>query len=293
MPVPLQDSLEILQHYTNFDNSESPTSYTSATDVDAPSVPGDDHLPSSPTPRAATDAHTEDAPPARDREDSGVDQNFDLAALSPIVREKHYRTAFENLVIQLKDLRPPPPCQQYPSIGEEIFESYLRHATFVARVWINYDAVTQKFFLNPDRLAGCGKLRLNHEKRRYLESFGDGLEFSSIRFEIGSPFRVLARISIDVISEETEDLDGESIRRPIQRVDIGASLFDPITGRTKISDDGLLKRWIMIVRNRLRNMQLDEQQGRHGWRLQDLDKVAKWLVYDPHTQDQVDECCDG
>ncbi|KXT17810.1 hypothetical protein AC579_5342 [Pseudocercospora musae] len=293
MPRPLQDSLDILQHYTTFDNSESPTSQTSAMDVDAPSISGDDNLPASPTPQAAADAHTEGTPPARDREGSGVDQIFDLAALSPNRREKHYRRAFENLVIQLKHLRPPAPCQQYPSMAEEIFEGYLRHATFVARVWINYDSVSQKFFLDPDRLAGCGKVRLGREKRRYLESVGDGLEFSSIRFEIGSPFRVLARINVDVIYQDTDDFDGESIRGPIEQVDMGASLLDPVTGRTMRSNDGLLKRWVMIVRDRLLSMQLDERQGRHGWRLQDLDRVAKDLVYNAHTQEQVDKYCDG
>ncbi|KXT04054.1 hypothetical protein AC578_4929 [Pseudocercospora eumusae] len=291
MPAPLQDSLDILQHYTSFDMPDDPTSHTSAMDVDAPSVPGDAYLPSSPTPRAAMDAHTEDTPPARHREDSV--QNFDFAALSPLTREKHYRTAFENLVIPLKDLKPPPPCRQYPSIAEEIFKGYHHHATFVVRVWINYDAVTQKFFLDPDRLAGCGKLRLGSEKRRYLESLGDGLEFSSLRFEIGSPFRVLARMNVDMIYQETEDLDGESTGGLIERVDVGASLVDPVTGKTTISNDGLLRRWIMTVRNGLRSMPLEEQQGRHGWRLRDLDKVAQWLVYNPHSQDQADECCDG
>ncbi|EME81038.1 uncharacterized protein MYCFIDRAFT_176381 [Pseudocercospora fijiensis CIRAD86] len=301
MPVPLQDSLDILQHHTSFDLPESPTSrtsqespLTSAMDVDAPSVPdADDYLPSSPTPRAATDANPEATPPARDREDSGVDRSFDLAALSPIIREKHYRTAFETLVIPLKDLNPPPPCHQYPPIAEEIFEGYLRHATFVARVWINYDAVTQKFFLEPDRLAGCGEMRLSGEKRRYLESYGDALEFGSVCFEIGTPFRVLARMCIDVIRQEMEDSDGESVEGPMERLDVGASLLDPITGKNTILNGGLLKLWVVKIRDMLRRMQPGAQQGQSGLRLQDLDNIARWLMYHPHTQDEVDKSFDG
>lgn len=106
---------------------------------------------------------------------------------------------FHGQVVELKNLAPPPECLQYPEHEDYIMKKFLHKSTFTVQVWTNFDASEQVFFEGA-RAAACGKLRLPHHQYEYLlDRDHHNLTFKHVRFDVCTPFRTLARISLRVV----------------------------------------------------------------------------------------------
>ena len=144
----------------------------------------------SPRPQSSTSApHTSPAtaaPPAA----------MILTKMNAAEREKYYESKFSNQAEPLHILQFPSLASEYPLFAAEINAAYLRHTTFVVKVWINYDAMAERFYYD-DRASDCGTLRLSQKD---IDTKLKPNEFGKIRFEVRTPFTYLARITIGVES---------------------------------------------------------------------------------------------
>lgn len=117
------------------------------------------------------------------------------------VRLELLTSTFAKQVVELKHFASPPECAQYPEQFEEILGSFLDHATFTAKVWVNFDAA-EGVFSEGARAADCGKLQIPRAKLDSLTDLDSNiLNFRRIRFDIGTPFRTLAKIWFRVRAE--------------------------------------------------------------------------------------------
>ncbi|GAB7323081.1 hypothetical protein MBLNU13_g05592t1 [Cladosporium sp. NU13] len=107
-------------------------------------------------------------------------------------------SAFSDQVVELKHFASPPQCEQHPDYAEEVLGAFLDHATFTAKVWINFDAAEEVFFEGA-RAADCGKLQIPRAKLNHLNDLdSDIYNFRRIRLDIGTPFRTLVKIWLTV-----------------------------------------------------------------------------------------------
>ncbi|KAK5124382.1 hypothetical protein LTR85_001599 [Meristemomyces frigidus] len=121
----------------------------------------------------------------------------DLAAMSQEDRDEYYQSIFAH-VIPFEDIEQPDLCLLYPAYAEEIIDAYLQHMTFAFKVWINYDGAADKSFTD-DRIQDCGEIRIPPKARKSLKEIGaDKAQFRNVRFDIGTAFRPLAQLTIEV-----------------------------------------------------------------------------------------------
>lgn len=315
MLTPLPQSLDQrVANYTYFDcQTASPASspglptLSSSSEMDtdstptrkqlSPSSPMDRDSPragpsSSPTPHVGTDVCRETPPALRNREDSAAEGAGDLATLDPISRKEYYRKCFENIVLKLKDVTPPPLCQQYPKFAIEIFDAFLRYIHVDVVVWTNYDSSTQRFYEAANRVESCGKVYLSPEQRAALKNFGDELQLSNIRFLIGTPFRVLAEMEIDAAYPTSDEQSQyKATRPPYESLNVSAHMkpeFRNLDGglRQPGKDHPLLRAHIRHVSMRFRNRPFDEWEGKHGLSLADIDWIAEEMVHLPRNANE-------
>lgn len=105
--------------------------------------------------------------------------------------------------VELKNFVKPPECNTYFDQGDDILRVYLHNTIFTAKVWMNYDAAEERFFRG-DRAMACGKLRLPDEKLESLNSIDPSkLNFRHVRFDICTPFRPLAQVTLEVIHQRS------------------------------------------------------------------------------------------
>lgn len=111
----------------------------------------------------------------------------------------HYFTGRE---VDLKNFKEPSLCQQHPNHREALMAAHIRYTSFAVTVWVNFDAAEQVFF-EGNRAEACGKLRLPEPKHQELASMGaDVLRFQHVRLYISTPFRVLARLDLDIVQQD-------------------------------------------------------------------------------------------
>lgn len=82
-------------------------------------------------------------------------------------RLEQFENMFATQDVELKRFAPPPQCAQFPVQEQDILEAYLDHATFTAKIWINFDAAENVFF-EGTRAAACGKLQIPQAKLDFL-----------------------------------------------------------------------------------------------------------------------------
>jgi hypothetical protein len=114
------------------------------------------------------------------------------------LRLELFASTFDGQKVELKNFATPPQCAQYPAQSQDILEAYLDRSIFTVKTWINFDPVEEVFFEGA-RAADCGKLQIPQAKLDYLLGL-DPREFNflHIHFEIGTPFRTLAIIRLNI-----------------------------------------------------------------------------------------------
>ena len=134
----------------------------------------------------ATSVEREATPTQQDHDDA----HDEVARL----RSELLTSTFSDQVVELKHFAIPPECAQHPDYAEEILGAFLDHATFTAKIWVNFDATEQVFFEGA-RAADCGKLQIPKAKLNHLNNLdSDIYNFRRVRLDIGTPFRTLARL---------------------------------------------------------------------------------------------------
>ena len=128
------------------------------------------------------------------------------------LRLEQFENTFATQEVELKRLSPPPQCAQFPDQEEDILEAYLDHATFTAKIWVNFDAAENVFF-EGTRAAACGKLQIPKAKLDFLLRMdAKEINFRNVRFDICTPFRTLARIYMNIRENHGDallDVDGD------------------------------------------------------------------------------------
>lgn len=114
-----------------------------------------------------------------------------------------YEALYAGKEVQLKDVAYPAEAYERPDLQEQIMAAYLKHTTFTVKVWANFDAAEEKFFDKGQRLQDCGSLRLPADSANMLKS--SEVTFHHIRFDIGTAFRTLVKLNLDL---QYEDEDG-------------------------------------------------------------------------------------
>lgn len=160
----------------------------------------------------ATRADPEATPKQQDHAVSDDD------AVRPCLEQ--FETTFATQEVELKSLAPPPQCAQFPGQEEDILEAYLDHATFTAKIWVNFDAAENLFF-EGTRAAACGKLQIPTAKLDFLLGMdAKEVNFRKVRLDICTPFRTLARIYMNIRENHgcaLLDVDGEMVQQQPRR----------------------------------------------------------------------------
>jgi hypothetical protein len=116
------------------------------------------------------------------------------------LRLELFTSMFAGRKVELKNLATPPQCAEYPAQAEDIRAAYLDYTTFTVKVWTNFDPVQEVFFEGA-RAADCGKPQVPKARLEDLLKLDTNVfNFPNIRLEIGTPFRSLAiiRLNLDV-----------------------------------------------------------------------------------------------
>lgn len=134
--------------------------------------------------------------------------------------------------------------------------------TVTAKVWSNYDSVTEEFFWQPlNRLNDCGKLYLTPNQRRNLNSLNPELfQMMKVRLDVGTPFRTLFRVFLS--SQANEMRTGYELEVNAREV------ADPNQPHRHLRD--LVKKAMPII-----GEDGLPQPNQRGLKLQDLDEIAK------------------
>lgn len=207
----------------------------------------------------ATQADPEATPKQQDHA-----ANHDEAAR---LRLELLENMFTTQEVELKDFAPPPQCAQYPDQRTDILEAYLDHATFTVKIWVNFDAAENVFFEGP-RAEACGKLQIPQAKLDYLLSLDPKeINFRNVSLDIGTPFRTLAKIWMNV-REKNGDAqlvaDGDMVEQHPPRALI--TLLEFLAGRVRrlnragFSDNLGMQDLIAIARMFRRQHEYDDDE---------------------------------
>ena len=142
------------------------------------------------------DNMTDDAGPSSAEREATPTQQDQADANDEVARLRCelLTSTFSDQVVELKDFASPPQCAEYPDYVEEILGAFLDHATFTAKVLINFDAAEEVFFEGA-RAVECGKLQIPKAKLNHLNDLdSDIYNFRRVRLDICTPFRTLAKI---------------------------------------------------------------------------------------------------
>lgn len=89
----------------------------------------------------------------------------------------------------------PSACYDYPELDRAIFKAHIKHKTFTVKIWVNFDTVEGTFFEGA-RAEDCGQLRIPEAKKEVIIALDP--QVCHVIFEIGTPFRDLAHVKLDV-----------------------------------------------------------------------------------------------
>lgn len=128
----------------------------------------------------------------------------DLDMLSGKARQQYYKRLWSNDEVPIEAIRCPLLLQEYPHFAEEITTAYLFHTTFTFEVWINYDTAVGKLYTDK-RADDCGKIILTRAAMRCLgRAELDGIELPRVRLDIGTPFKPLFEIHLNIVPTTPE-----------------------------------------------------------------------------------------
>lgn len=120
------------------------------------------------------------------------------------LRLELFANMFFDSTVSLKTFAPPAQCAHFPEHQDQILESFLDNAIFTVQIWTNFDAAEETFFEGA-RAAECGKLQLPKKKLDWLlERDQRILSFHHVRLDIGTPFRTLVHIFLDVRYDQND-----------------------------------------------------------------------------------------
>ena len=183
-----------------------------------------------------------------------------LATMPVPARESLYRAHFAHHPTPLSAISTPPQCETYPSFADEITGAYLFLTTFTVPVWVNYDAASTRFYDDAKRVRDCGVLKFSKKEKRGMKAFQvTRRSFQSIRFDVGTPFRVLAHLYVVVVDTETGVINAS--------VEAAAEL--PFACNN-------LRDWLDSVCKELNARTLDE--GQEGLEFGDVGEIAGMVV---------------
>ena len=207
----------------------------------------------------------DDAPPLPTR------PHINLYDMTPDQRETYYKLLFSKKVEPLAYIAVPDECEEYPEFESEIITAYLTWTTFSVKVWTNYDAAAQRFYID-GRINDCGKLLFKPGERERLNQADPNarLQVTRVRFEIGTPFTPLCNIKL--IAAPVRE-NGEVV---------GAEI------RAKMGDsDAAHLTAVNFVTNRCNQLDsTDLAGGNAGFLVSDLEEVAGHFRREP-TQAHV------
>lgn len=184
-------------------------------------------------------------------------QPNDWAMLSDEERDEFLTETFDKEV-PLEQIGRPDLCRLHSQFEDEIADAYLKHTTFVVKVWANYDGAAKEFFYD-QRVEDCGKLILTSKQREDVDRIVRDITVSKIRFDIGTAFRTLARLTVEVRGT----VDGR------QQVDV----FKDVSA---CQDHSKLAEEVRDLQGDMKNV--DITPGKDGFSLADIDELAMWFV---------------
>ena len=189
----------------------------------------------------------------------------DLSMLSQAERQALYEEAFSWDAIPIERLAKPSLFERQPRFANEIQCAYFQYNTFNFKVWTNYDACEKKFYTD-ERYNSCGLLMLTPKSRRNLKSvMADKFLFQNVRLDIGTPFCILARITIEL--------------RP-SKLDVGPRIDTFVADSTNGEHPWLMK----LVETRCHEIGSNENDitaGKDGFGWEDLCTMAKLFTLWP------------
>lgn len=175
-------------------------------------------------------------------------------------RESLYEGLFARQYEHLHLLEWPELHRTYPQFARKINAAYLRHTTFIVKVWINYDAVAHRFYWD-DRAQDCGHIRvLNKELVDRLHFTQHA--FSKVRFEVCTPFTLLATMKLVV---EPTGLKGAPCLRVLRGVR---------------DEDSVLAEGLSLISRRIK-AQIEPK----ALAFEDLETIAKIFRLEPAEED--------
>ena len=122
---------------------------------------------------------------------------YDFTLIPAEDRQELYREAYTQ-DIPLHLMRRPEAADTHPQFSREIVEAYFRYTTFNVQVYANYDAAAGKFYKD-GRFEDCGKPILSPRQIQELKARnGHQQMLYNVRYDVGTAFRTLARITIEV-----------------------------------------------------------------------------------------------
>ncbi|KAK5138030.1 hypothetical protein LTR08_005827 [Meristemomyces frigidus] len=218
-----------------------------------------------------TELHARNGSPGKDQQTPSSPNEVDLGNLSRAERKAMCEGYFQLQTLPIEHIARPPECELYgPFFANEIQSAYLRCSTFVFKVWANYDACEKRFYTDV-RYKDCGKLVLTPKSRGYLESvMADKALFRNVRFDIGTPFRVLARVTIEI---RPTTLDG------------GPKIDTFIADHTH-HEHGRFMKFIAGRCAKIHNNENDFSAGKNGFVWEDLCELAGMFAGWPNEYEQ-------
>ncbi|EMC95668.1 hypothetical protein BAUCODRAFT_34433 [Baudoinia panamericana UAMH 10762] len=205
-----------------------------------------------------------------------------LSTMSFDERQDKYWECFHELdAVPIEKLAIPDLCHEYPPFGDEIFAAYLRYTTFSCKTWVNYDATACMFYVDEQRLKTCGKLRISAIAMQHLlETNLDRAPLPTVRFDVGTPFRSLAYLTLEV------------------RMTPNGPAIDPyvhiLTGNNNGKHDAFFQH-LDTKTKQLQEGKFNALDGKEGFVLADLQRLVAWLVAKPDKgeRDARDRHCKG
>jgi len=199
---------------------------------------------------------------------------LEFGAIPAEDRQDLYREAYSAKDTPLHLMRRPEAAEAHPQPADEVVEAYFRHTTFTIQVYANYDAAAGKFYTDT-RFGSCGEPVLSPKHIQELKAKnGHRQTFYNVRFDVGTAFRTLARITIEVRPSKLKV--GPAIDTYIANVSGAAhhEFFDwvkDLCDRIKDADitsgkDGLMLADVFRLAKVFRCLPSEAEERRMNWR---------------------------
>ena len=199
---------------------------------------------------------------------SGGEADY-LDLLSPEAREEYYKETF-SLAVPIADIEAPFLTDDYKGLETEILRAYLRHTTFIFKIFINYDAAAQRFYAdyprqNSGRYGDCGKLLFSPHVSAHLQTVkAHKALLSNVRLDICTHLTPLAQVTLEV--------------RPGPRID---HFINHV-----FHEDDTLTAFINHCARQIAHPSNDATRGKAGFNLSDVGKLSSLFRVEQNEYDR-------